>query len=116
LQVTGETPRPEAAIRTGGGWTVFFLAFPTTPADETAGLTPCDRDCLVLLAQAQEPLSGVRVRKELEQRSIGVHGLVTVKRSLAKLKRLGLVDNSGKAPRGYYLPENLPLFRQLYQS
>jgi hypothetical protein len=108
-------PRAEAALRTGRGWTVCLLAFPTPAgATEPPGLTACDRDCLALLAQAQEPLSGTRARKELEKRSIGIYGLVTVKRSLAKLKRLGLVSNSKRSPRGYFLPENLPLFRDLF--
>jgi hypothetical protein len=98
LQTTGETLRPEAVIRTGGGWTVCLLAYPTSTGDEPPGLTPCDRDCLALLAQVQEPLSGVRARRELEKRGIGIYGVATVKRSLAKLKRMGLVTNSRTAP------------------
>ena len=116
LQSSGEAPCPEAAIRAAGGWTVFVLAFATPSGDETPGLTECDRDCLALLAQVREPLSGVRARKELEKRGLGIYGLVTVKRSLVKLKRMHLVGNSKRRPRGYFLPENLPLFRHLYQS
>jgi hypothetical protein len=110
LQETGETPRPEAALRTEGRWTVLVAAFPT-PSDQGVplGLTECDHNCLALLAQARQPLSGARVRKELEIRNVGIYGLITVKRSLAKLKRMGLVLNSRRAARGYYLPETLPL-------
>jgi hypothetical protein len=79
------------------------------------GLTECDRDCLAFLAAAREPLSAARVRRELEKKDIAIHAEITVKRSLARLKRLGLVCNRRKAPRGYYLPENLPLFRHLFR-
>src|SRR4051812_12916119 len=92
LQGTGEAPRPDAAVQSGGGWTVLVIAFPP-PAGGGAppGLTPCDRDCLALLAQVSEPLSGARVRRELKKRGLPAWSIATVKRSLAKLKRLGLV-------------------------
>jgi hypothetical protein len=40
--------------------------------DEGHRLSQCDLDCLALLGQAKEPLSGVRVRRELERCGIGV--------------------------------------------
>jgi hypothetical protein len=100
-----EAPRPEAAVEAAGGWSVLVLAYPTLPGDGIPGLTECDRDCLALLAQAQERLSAARVRRVLEKRGIGIHAEITVKRSLARLKRRGLVGNRRRAPRGYYLPE-----------
>jgi Fe2+ or Zn2+ uptake regulation protein len=73
-------------------------------------LTECDRHCLTLLATQQRPISCYQLCKELESRGIGVWGIATVKRSLARLKRLGAVANSRKRPRGYYLPEKQSLF------
>ena len=92
---------------------MLLVAFGTPPGEEVAGLTECDRDCLALLAQACEPLSAARVRRELEGRGIGIWGIATVKRSLARLKRIELIHNSRHSPRGYDLAENLPLFQQL---
>jgi hypothetical protein len=57
LAQANETPRPEAAVEAGGGWSVLVLAYPVLPGEDTPVLTDCDRDCLALLAQAQEPLS-----------------------------------------------------------
>jgi hypothetical protein len=42
---------------------------PVSPA-EHPGLTECDRDCLAPLAQAQEPLSAARVRRDRDKRGI----------------------------------------------
>jgi hypothetical protein len=116
LTQADQPPRPEAAVEAGGGWSVLVLAYPTLPGDGIPGLTDCDRDCLALLAQAQEPLSAARVRCTLEKRGVGIHAEITVKRSLARLKRRGLVGNRRRAPRGYYLPEHLPLFRHLFRA
>jgi hypothetical protein len=115
LADAGAVPRPEGVLRSWEGWTVLLLAFPTPAGDGEAGLTDCDRDCLALLAQAREPLSAARVRRDLEKRGIGIWAEITVKRSLARLKRRRLVCNSRRCPRGYYLPENLPLFRSRYR-
>jgi hypothetical protein len=109
VRQAGET-RPEAVLHENAGWTILLTVFPTPTSNELPGLTECDRACLVLLAQAQEPLSGYRARKELERRQFGIFGLATVKRSLARLKRLGLICNSRRRPRGYALPSTLPLF------
>jgi hypothetical protein len=116
LARANEAPRPEAAVEAGGGWSVLVLAYPALPGEGVPGLTDCDRDCLALLAQAQEPLSAARVRHILEKQRIGIHAEITVKRSLARLKRRELVANRRKAPRGYYLPENLPLLRHLFRA
>jgi hypothetical protein len=113
LTAAGCVPRPEAAVETGGGWTILVAALPTPAGEDVPVLTDCDRDCLLLLAGAQEPMSAARVCCDLEKRGLGIYAEITVKRSLAKLKRWQLVANRKRAPRGYYLPENLPLFRHL---
>jgi hypothetical protein len=112
----GERPRPEAASEAGGGWTTLVIAFPTPVEDGLSGLTECDRDCLAFLATAREPFSAARLRNEREKNEVGIHGGITVKRSLTKLKGRGLVANSRTAPRGYYLPELLPLMRHLFRQ
>jgi hypothetical protein len=43
---------------------------------------------------------------------MGPYGLATVKRALARLKRLGLICGSRRRPRGYWLPDAEPLFLQ----
>ena len=53
-------------------------------------------------------MSGRAVRRELESRRIGVHGLTTVKRSLTRLKRLGLLRGAKRSPVGYSLAGDLP--------
>jgi hypothetical protein len=112
LVESGRAPRAEAAWSSRGGWTVISLAVPTPGGEESPRLTACDIDCLRLLASSDEPVSGVRARREMETRSIGVYGLATVKRALARLKRLGVVANARRGARGYYLPANAPLFRR----
>jgi hypothetical protein len=112
LQSVADPPRTEMALESAGGWSVLTVAFAALPGADVPGLRDCDRDCLALLAQAAAPLSGVRVRRELERRHLGNYGLATVKRSLARLKRLGLLVNSRRSPRGYSLAADLPLFRR----
>jgi hypothetical protein len=113
LLEVGAVPRTEAAMQTGAGWTVLAVVLPTPPGQDRPGLTVCDRDCLELLASSTVTLSAARVRNELEQRGIGIYGLITVKRSLQKMKRLGILGNSRKVVRGYYLLEDVPLFRNM---
>lgn len=113
LAATPDKPHPEAAVRSAGGWTVLVLAYPTPDGPRHVGLTDCDKDCLSLLAQSRAPLSAERVCRDLEKQRIGVYGIATVKRALARLKRTGLVCNSRRSPRGYYLPELLPLLEHL---
>jgi hypothetical protein len=113
LHSTDLPPRPEAVLEARGGWTVLAFALPTPAGLGVPGLTECDRDCLALLAQAPEPLSAARVCRDLEKRGLGIYAEITVKRSLAKLKRWGQLGTRRRAPRGYYLPDNLPLFRHL---
>jgi hypothetical protein len=79
LQQTNEKPRSEAALRADGGWTVLVIAYPTANGEESNHtLTPCEADCLALLAQVERRLSGVRIHRELDRRNIGVYGLATV--------------------------------------
>jgi hypothetical protein len=56
---------------------------------------------------AQEPLSGERIRKEMEKQGIGIHSQITVKRTPARLRKEKVVSNSRRSPRGYFLPERL---------
>src|SRR5262245_5897938 len=50
------------------------------------------------LAQLDEPVSVARAHKEMERRGLAIWSLITVKRCLARLKRLGLVANSARRP------------------
>lgn len=110
LRKGGGEPRPLLGMRSGGGWTILVVAVPTPPADDHAGLSECQRDCLRFLAEATEPLSAARVRRGLEKWRIGVYSEITVKHALAHLKRCGIVGNNRIRPRGYYLPNHYPLF------
>jgi hypothetical protein len=110
---SGQAPRPEPVLRSSAGWTVLVVAYPTPDGFPALQLSDCDQDCLSLLAQARSPLPAVRIRRELEERGLGVWGIATVKRSLARLKRLRLVGNSRRSPRGYSLEENAPLLHRL---
>jgi len=116
LRTAGTMPRAEGAMQTAEGWTVLVVALPAPPGERIPGLTVCDRDCLGMLARSLVPLSAARVRNELEKRGLGIHGLITVKRSLLKMKRLGIVGNSRKGARGYFLLDDLPLFRRARRS
>jgi hypothetical protein len=108
LKEAGAVPR-QGAVRSEGGWTILVLATPTLPADR---LTECERACVTLLMQSSAPVSGACARAELERRGIGIHGESTVKRSLARLKRLGVAVNSRRSPRGYSFNDDGPLFRR----
>src|SRR5437764_14770049 len=70
----GAVPRPEAAVHAGGGWRVLLLVCPTPAGEAAPDLTECDRACLTLLGQVTDPLSGVRARRELERRGLGIFG------------------------------------------
>src|SRR5262249_36785544 len=102
LQHAGQ-PRAETALVSEGGWTVLVMSSPSPGGQDVPDLTECDRDCLRLLAGLREPISAVRARKEMEARGIGIYGVATVKRSLARLHlRLKLVCNllgQGLRPR-----------------
>jgi hypothetical protein len=106
----GDVPRAEAAAVSEGGWCVLVLALPARPGEDTPALSLLERNCLAVLAQAQEPLSAERVRLALKKMpGGGIYSLATVKRALARLRELGLVENNARSPRGYYLPDRLPL-------
>jgi hypothetical protein len=62
-----------------------------------------------LLRVADRPLTadGVRDARE-DDRSLW--GLITVKRALSKLRKMRLVFNTHKPPRGYYLAERYTMF------
>jgi hypothetical protein len=111
LTRSGEGARTEVASRAGGGGTVLALAFPSPSTERAADLTDCDRDCLKLLAGADRPLSAVKVHRELRKRHT-LWGETTVKRSLARMKRMKILYNSRVSPKGYFLPEALPIVRR----
>jgi hypothetical protein len=113
LEQSAAIPRAEATLQQGTRWALLVLALPVPAGQGIPGLTECDRDCLALLARSNEPLSAARVRRELERGTGGVYAEITVKRSLTRLKRLGIVCNSRRRPRGYFLPEALPLLRHI---
>jgi hypothetical protein len=112
LHASKDSPHAAAGTATAHGWNVVVIVTPAAPGDGLDHLTQCDRDCLALLAQCSLPVPVVRVRKLLEQRGIGVWGEATVKRSLARLRRLKLVSNSRRGQRGYFLPESSPIVRK----
>src|SRR5262245_31614651 len=112
LKASGAAPGHAAFAGSAGGYCVLVIVAPSGPAEGIDGLSQCERDCLALLAQATAPLSAVRVRRELEKRGIGIWGIATVKRALARLRRLGLVSNARRGARGYYLPETSPIVRK----
>ncbi len=90
LLAASDVPQTVTAVQQGKGWAVLVVAVPATLGESLPELTACDRDCLGLLAQAQEPLSAARVCRELDRRNLAIWAEITVKRSLAKLRRLGL--------------------------
>jgi hypothetical protein len=112
LQKLDMVPQPEAVLCSGGGWTVLLVTYPTPAGADPSGLSDCDRDCLCLLAQVSRPLSAARVRNELEKRG-RIWGIATVKRSLAGMKRLKLVCNSRRRPRGYWIEDCMLIARTL---
>jgi hypothetical protein len=112
LLQAGEVPRPGLTVRAGGGWTLIVAAFPTPATEQLPDPNSCEKDCLALLAASAQPLAAARARKELERRDFGIYSLITVKRALANLHlRRKLIANSRRRPRGYFLPNVLPLLR-----
>jgi hypothetical protein len=74
-------------------------------------LNECGRAVLRLLWDAEGPLSAEKVRDKLEGQG-ETFGLITVQRALRLLHRThGEVEHSKHYPKGYYLPQRLPLFR-----
>jgi len=43
---------------------------------------------------------------------LAVEGIATVKRSLARLRRLTLISNARRGARGYFLPEARPIVKK----
>jgi hypothetical protein len=116
---SGAVPSPDAAVYARDNCAVLVAVFPLPGnAEGAVGLTDCQRRCLSILTQAVEPLSAARVRLEMKRQAVAAkrpssrfYGIVTVKNALKKLKDMGLVSNSRRSRRGFYLPERLPLFR-----
>lgn len=112
LAERGLDPRAFAEVVTLGGWKVRLEVSPAPPEDLVPNLNPCGRAVLSLLWDADSPLSAERVREALEAKGLGIFGLITVKRALRCLHRdHKAIAHSRFRPRGYYLPQRLPLFR-----
>ena len=107
-----DEPDAHGATLSLGGWRVRVEVSPAPPEELAPGLNPCGRAVLALLWAAEEPLSAERVRDKLEALSLGTFGLITVQRALRLLHREHeVVERSRFRPRGYYLPQRLPIFR-----
>src|SRR5262249_13743613 len=106
-----DTPTPESCVHRAGAWSILLAVFPTPADQRLLKLRDCDRDCLSLLAMYDIPLPAEKIRNLLEGRGIGIYSLITVKRALARLKALRLIENSKRKQRGYFLLDTLPLFR-----
>ncbi len=90
--------------------TVVVAAFSPLPDHDAPDLTECDQAVLTLLAGRTINVPAPRIRDELETRGLYVCSLDTIKRSLRKLKGLRLIVSSKRKPRGYHLPDDIPLF------
>lgn len=101
-------PAVDAVTCAEGGHTILVMRYPTSAGGRSPGLSPCAVDCLRLLASRGERLTAERLRDELEARRIGIHSIATVKRSLKRLRELGLVRSSHCSPRGYHLADIAP--------
>jgi hypothetical protein len=101
---------PAVAITRCPGATVIVAAFPPVPDHDAPDLSECDQAVLTLLAGRTINVPAPRIRDELETRGLYVCSLDTIKRSLRKLKGLRLIVSSKRKPRGYHLPDDIPLF------
>jgi hypothetical protein len=111
LIASREDPSARGVTLSLGGWRVRVEACPSPPEELVPGLNECGRAALALLWHAGGPLSAEKVRDKLEAEG-KIFGLITVKRALRLLHRgHGVVEHSRHRPRGYYLPQRLPLFR-----
>ena len=112
LMRTEDEPDAHGATLSLGGWRVRVEVSPAPPEELVPGVNDCGRAVLALLWDAEGPLSAERVRDKLEALGMGTFGLITVQRALRLLhRRHGVVELSRFRPRGYYLPQRLPLFR-----
>lgn len=112
LLKAGIDPAAREHVVLAGGWRVRVEVSPAPPEELVPGLNACGRAVLRLLWDAEGALSAAKVREALERKGLGVFGLVTVQRALRELhRRHKAVCLSTRRPRGYYLPQRLPLFR-----
>jgi len=108
LAQTGAVPRAEAVVVVVGEWTLRISVVPTPRQQRHPGLSPVENQCLDVLEPAQWALSAQTIQQRLERQG-HLHGLITVRRALSRLKGLGLVAVTHSRPRGYWWAENLPL-------
>jgi hypothetical protein len=101
---------PVVSIVRSPGATVVVAAFSPLPDHDAPDLTECDQAVLTLLAGKHITFPAQRIRDELETRGLYICSLDTIKRSLRKLKGLRLIVSSKRKPRGYHLPDDIPLF------
>jgi hypothetical protein len=112
LERAGEAPRAFTAAGRRGGWSGVLVLIPTPAEEADPGLSRCQLDCLTVLGLARDNWPATRVRKELEDRGFEIYGLSTIQRALIDLHKRGLVCNSRKKTRGYWLAHSPPLFRK----
>lgn len=102
----------EAVVEERAGLTLLLILFPTPTSLRQPGLTPCERACVTILAQAKkgQVLSTPQIRDEIEAQQLGIWGETTVKRALRQLRHLGLICSSRRKPKGYWLENRSELF------
>jgi predicted transcriptional regulator len=110
LQVSGAVAREETAVAEGGGWVVRLSVTPARPGEGVPGLSTLDRECLDFLASRETPLTAVALRRALTRHHQKDFAISSVKRSLARLLAVHLVEKSRKG-RGYCVAGDLRLFR-----
>ena len=112
LQATGVEPQPESVVLKVGTWTVAVIVSPS-PAVAPV-LNSLDQRCLAVVAvahhSANQAISAATIRRSLKNRNLGTYSESTVKRSLKRLRALGLVGCRGKRPGGHFLITPAPLF------
>jgi hypothetical protein len=91
--------REEAASETAGGWSVRVHVLPACCWGVIPGLSEVDRECLRFLALLQNPIPAAPLCRAMEDFYKTPFALISLKRSLARLKRGGLVGNRPDGPR-----------------
>ena len=105
LEAAGPVPAEMMATARAGRWRVevHVLRDDGLPP----GLTPCQRDIMKALKGQRCRLTTTRIIARLEEMErdgqAEVHGECTIRESLARLVREGVLSSSRRAPRGYLL-------------
>src|SRR5690242_18400622 len=108
LVQAGCAPRVESACLDGQGWTLYLAVQPTPPR-RPPGLSEVEHAILHTLERFRDThLPAERILREIQKQTTSIVAEITLKRSLKRLKQLGLIRNSKKQPRGYYLVTVVP--------